>query len=721
MNDNQDHIPNKASDQAQDDRLESWKRISNYLNRDIRTLRRWEKSEDLPIHRHMHEAQATVYAYKSELNAWLASRSAASGTASKTRQATPISKPQWRATIYLVFAAIAVLLLLKMPPFTPELPFEARDWILITQFENRTGEDVFKGTLEYALQRELSNSQYVNVVSRERISDSLAMMKLPADSAINKEIGREISLRDGGIKALMTGRLEKLGENYLLGTELVEPSSGVTVASFSETAAGEAQLVTAIHSLANEVRKTLGESLADIETESAELEKVTTPSLRALQLYSQADALFIENKSQAHQLLLQALEMGLDFASAHVLLGYLFKDWGDRERSDFHFQRAMDLAETTTERERYFILSSFYSYQEFNRAKAVNVLELLVRRYPDHYWANSRLEWIHRQLGQPLRALPYAMRRADLRPNNFYHQIFTVQKILETGNTQDHLPYLGRAKGLANKDFQQAWLHSLDVSKNWLEGDIAKAHALVMKFHHEAVADPGNYNYSLAWRAAMYYLALGRLQEAKALLSEWTTPPEMLALFHLATGDIPALEANLADAEATYHTAILLARAGKPAEAEIVLADPAIRDRLNSPLIVSFWEGLTRGELALARGAYKEAVIQFETNSDIPPMWPNAFFFLGADGMASALDKLGDTEAAIEVLERASRERAGSIFGPAATLFWMKNQLALMNLYDQTGQPDKAWQIEIELRKLLSVADADHPVLMDLDTLSAME
>jgi len=55
-------------------RLESWKEIAAYLDRDTSTVRRWEKSEGMPIHRHVHEKQATVYAYRSELDAWLESR-----------------------------------------------------------------------------------------------------------------------------------------------------------------------------------------------------------------------------------------------------------------------------------------------------------------------------------------------------------------------------------------------------------------------------------------------------------------------------------------------------------------------------------------------------------------------------------------------------------------------------------------------------------------------
>jgi hypothetical protein len=55
-------------------RLESWKEIGEYLQRDVRTLGRWEKEEGLPIHRHSHKSRSSVYAYKAEIDAWRISR-----------------------------------------------------------------------------------------------------------------------------------------------------------------------------------------------------------------------------------------------------------------------------------------------------------------------------------------------------------------------------------------------------------------------------------------------------------------------------------------------------------------------------------------------------------------------------------------------------------------------------------------------------------------------
>jgi hypothetical protein len=60
----------QAPARSASDRLNSWKEICAYLNRDISTLRRWEEKEGLPIRRERQKSKAAVYAYKSELDAW---------------------------------------------------------------------------------------------------------------------------------------------------------------------------------------------------------------------------------------------------------------------------------------------------------------------------------------------------------------------------------------------------------------------------------------------------------------------------------------------------------------------------------------------------------------------------------------------------------------------------------------------------------------------------
>lgn len=52
------------------DRLDSWKQIARYLNRSVRTVRRWERQEGLPVHRHMHQSLGSIFAIRSEIDAW---------------------------------------------------------------------------------------------------------------------------------------------------------------------------------------------------------------------------------------------------------------------------------------------------------------------------------------------------------------------------------------------------------------------------------------------------------------------------------------------------------------------------------------------------------------------------------------------------------------------------------------------------------------------------
>ena len=87
------------------DRLESWKEIAAYLNRGVRTVRRWETDEGLPVHRHVHRTLGSVYAYKSEIDAWRETR--------PPRPAPPASPEVRRGT-----AASSAVKSIAVLPFT---------------------------------------------------------------------------------------------------------------------------------------------------------------------------------------------------------------------------------------------------------------------------------------------------------------------------------------------------------------------------------------------------------------------------------------------------------------------------------------------------------------------------------------------------------------------------------------------------------------------------
>jgi len=64
----------QPSTRPSEDRLDSWKEIAAYLNRDVTTVQRWEKREGMPVHRHVHDKMGSVYASRVELDAWARGR-----------------------------------------------------------------------------------------------------------------------------------------------------------------------------------------------------------------------------------------------------------------------------------------------------------------------------------------------------------------------------------------------------------------------------------------------------------------------------------------------------------------------------------------------------------------------------------------------------------------------------------------------------------------------
>jgi hypothetical protein len=52
------------------EKLDGWKEIACHLNRSVRAVQRWERTERLPVRRHGHSRGSSVYAFREELDAW---------------------------------------------------------------------------------------------------------------------------------------------------------------------------------------------------------------------------------------------------------------------------------------------------------------------------------------------------------------------------------------------------------------------------------------------------------------------------------------------------------------------------------------------------------------------------------------------------------------------------------------------------------------------------
>ncbi len=736
------------------DRLDSWKAIATYLQRDVRTVHRWEKEEGLPVRRHVHHKQASVYAYRTEIDAWLADRGPSldkgepgHGFRRNSENRKTFASVAFVVTLFLLAALVAWMDIGSSP--NPEgLSFQERDWVLIADFENRTGEPVFDGVLEYALEREIANSQFVNVVPRERIEDTLRLMRKPLDSRIDRTLGGEISLRDGGIKALLTGRVEKLDSTYLLSVELVDPSTAQPIAATSEEAAGQMQVLPALRALSNWARENLGEKLALIQASERNLEKVTTPSLRAVQLFTKAEALIgLGRRSQgpAEELLKQAIDLDPEFASAHIFLAQALRTQGKPAEEYLQYaEKAFQLAETIGNRERYFIHGSYYEMKG-QWQDAFHAYEALLSLHPDHFWAVNNLAKYFSNSGQDKRALTYWLRRADLRPNSFRYTNDATYQLLVNGDLARAKTYWGRALDLMTpEDIQRRPNEAIHLM--WFPAFEALVHADPETALREAdrllerlrgFERRGLFNYE---PTGAFYLTLGKI----GLAREWLEKTDdfevrrhyFLAAIAYAEEDHEAMTEHLKQLLEAWkslwprrgspipvrNVILLLARGGLLLEAAELLPDgriiaPGTPDARQEA--IERRQDMLRGVLALSRGNRIEGMSMLEnalsSSSSLVPA--TSVYFMGSESLAKAWREQGNSGKAVQVLTAALQKKShllveqSLLTGP----LWLRLQAQLVQLYREMGRDEDARKIEDELRRRLALADPDHPILRQLD------
>ena len=690
-------------------RLEGWKRIALHLDRDVRTVRRWEKNQGLPVRRLMHDKQASIYAYRSELDAWVADRVAPSSPAGSP--AGYARKPAYRWSLLLVPLLVVALVLgwkVLDKQQAAAIEFGEWDWVLITEFDNRTGEEVLNGTVEYALQRELANSPYVKVAPPGRVNAALQRMRLPPDTPIDLATGQEISIRDGGIRMLVAGRIDRLGNTYVVSTELVNPADGVTLASFNTEASGHDEILPRVSDLASDVRESLGESIASIEKSDETLQNVTTPSLEALQLYSQVDAMMRSaERNKAIPVLEQSLRIDPDFASAHLLLVYLYRDRDDMERAREHLQRAVELAETTSERERLFILATYYRYLG-ETDREIETYELLTRLYPDHDWANGNLAHLYTWQGRPRDAHPFYIRKAMQNPNNLHNQFRAGESSLIHGEREQAEIYFERLETMAEYPYLRAQLAFVPIHTAWYDNDMETAFRLTEELVNNTPDIQMAQDGMLFAHARSMYMALGKLERLREVASFRPQIGWLEAMADWGDGRPETLANYLQQGHVSYWDAAFLALAGKPDEARAMLADPAIRRSLRPPYHEAEWLSVVNGQIALAEGRFQDTVNLLSDDYILSISDKDAHQF-AMHTLAQAHVELGQMDQAISVLQRARALGPMTVIVNGATWFWQRNMNYLRELLEAAGEQRKAREVSEELDEKLMLADAGHP------------
>ena len=402
------------------DRLDSWKEIAAYLNRDVTTVQRWEKREGMPVHRHLHDRMGSVYASRAELDAWTRSRNLSAvengnDTASFNPPAQAISTslpPRgYHKRRFVVVAGVGALLIIVIAltawrVFFSRPALTENDVILLANFVNNTGDPIFDNSLDKALEVKLTESPFLSLFPEADVRETLRTMRHDPNERVTRELGIEICKRQG-LKALLVPEIAAFGSRYLITLEAIDVRTQRSIARRQEEAESKDRVIAALGMAGSQLRRRLGESLSSLEKYDAPLDLATTSSLEALQAYRAGQSLYRSGKrGEAIAFYERAVELDPQFCSAYSMLGSVYHSIGDGEASRKNFVRAFELRDRRLTQEENFQTTALYHLSiTGNVEKASAVLVLYKQAYPRSALAYNLSGIAYAQLGRTEEAL----------------------------------------------------------------------------------------------------------------------------------------------------------------------------------------------------------------------------------------------------------------------------------------------------------------------------
>jgi tetratricopeptide (TPR) repeat protein len=289
----------------------------------------------------------------------------------------------WAAAMITIIISI----LISTHAFNP-IPFSEDDWILITDFDNMTGNDIFDQSLNTALEITIQQSSFVNVFSHARINETLKRMGKEETEVLNEEVGIEVAQREG-IKAIVVCSISLIGNIYLLTYKVVETSTKKILRTETFQAKGENEILVSLDQLARRLRRDLGESLRKIDHNIVPLPDATTSSLEALKYLAKGNEAWGNalKFDEAKGFYLKAIELDPEFAYAHKALGSIYYWNNNRVKGEEYYTKALNQLERLTEKEKLSIPAEVEKYRG-NYEEAVLNYNIFLRSYP-----GSSPEW----------------------------------------------------------------------------------------------------------------------------------------------------------------------------------------------------------------------------------------------------------------------------------------------------------------------------------------
>ena len=405
-----------------------------------------------------------------------------------------------------------------------------KDTIVLADFTNTTGDSVFDGTLRQGLSVQLEQSPFLSIISDQQIQQNLKMMGQKPDAKLTPEIARELCQRTGSA-AVLHGSIAQIGTPYLLTIKAVNCSNGESLASTETQASDKSHVLDALGKMASDIRNKLGESLSAVQKFDTPLERATTSSLEALQAYSEGvrNVQRGDDHAAALPFFLQAVNLDPNFAMAHLMLFERYADQRETNMAFDHIQRAFELRDRVSQREKFFIESLYHTVATGDLEKEKETVEVWARTFPRDPIPRNRLGILYGTLGQYDRALSELREARRLLPDSGLEYCNVIYAYLPLNRFEDARAAAEEAK-VKNPDLR--CLHNALYVLAFLENDSAG-----MAQQVAWVAGKPEAGYELQVLEADTAAYFGRLKQSREISGHKSASAEGTKGKQTATGD----------------------------------------------------------------------------------------------------------------------------------------------------------------------------------------
>jgi serine/threonine protein kinase/tetratricopeptide (TPR) repeat protein len=625
----------------------------------------------------------------------------------------------------IVAAAIAVVALTAGYFYLHSKPkLTDRDTIVLSDFDNKTGDAVFDDTLKQGLSVQLEQSPFLDLLSERKVNETLNLMGRRAADRLTPEVTREVCQRTNST-AMLLGSIAGLGSQYVIGLKAVNCNTGDVLAEAQGQAASKETVLKALDNAAVSLRNKLGESLSSVQKYAAPVEEVTTPSLEALKAYSLgARTFWTRGSAAALPFYKRAVELDPNFAMAYNAMSGIYSNLGEIGRAAENVRKAYDLREKTSEREQFVIEGEYYLIATGELDKAAQTFELWRQTYARHDMSHicRELGFISSSIGNLEKSLEEFQEAMSLEPNR-------LSNYANLGNAYTSLNRLDEAEAVY-KQAEERKLEGEGLIGNryqlaFLKGDAAQMAQLAS----EALGKPGTEDLLLAEQADTqgWY---GKLKNANELTrramdsAQNNDAKEAAAAYQVAAAlrEVESGNSRHARAEADAAlklgpdrdvkamAALALARAGDVAAAEKLAAELEKTWPFDT-LIQRYWLPTIRAAIGLEHKDPNRAIELLKAASPIELGQPTSTInvVLGpAYIRGEAYLMLGDGKAGAAEFQKFIDHR-----GLVANFPWgALARLGLARAYVMQGHTEMAKAAYQDFLTLWKDADSDTPILI---------